>query len=715
MAETSIVFKANDQISGSMKSMLGNSQALSKEFEDLQRKVGQLSQKNDAFNKSFAKVSTQALSAKKALKEAEDAFKKNNDEESRLNFENAKKQYKDLTDAAKSYEEASKDTRKAIRETQEDMRRLGNSSGSSSGSGSEAAAGTDMLSGLAKAGLGKMIGDTAQQAAQYYISSAYSSEMGNVLSGALGSAITGAAIGSIIPGFGTAVGGAIGAASGALGGLVQNAQEQDSYMQAYAGTLTDTADSSSTTRLTSSSATAAHREQDRLSFGTLLGSDSAAAKVLGDINTMANVTPYMYGDLTGIAKTLTVYGDTQSDILTHLTDIGDTGAALGMTTSDMDSVAQILGYISTSDTLDSVKLKQLRLKGINANQMLADYYGVSSTKLSSMISKGKISGSDATDILYQELAKNFGGMMAAQAETYTGLTSTVEGLQQNIENAQGNSYNSGRMTGMQQQTDWLSGSAGSALSSAYAMIGKGEAARDNREQKLYQDVMSGVLEGKKPSSETDSGVAEQISQLRKDYLNAREEFYNGDTEQAGADMKTVIENAQNLASVSSDVDDKMDIWDKQAEDTADYASRITSILDAYKDKWSLDQVKSRGILSYTGGNYEAPDSVTGSSSLMDDLGAYKKDYEKAKVNRGTWNADYIGSKGFGMRRVSQTGLYLLHQDETVKTAAESRAGSGDAGQILISGNVFNVRKDSDVPAIASEVLRQIDLARMRSE
>ena len=55
MPETSIVFKANDQISGTMKSMLGNSQALSKQFEDLQRKTQQLSQKNDAFNKSFAR------------------------------------------------------------------------------------------------------------------------------------------------------------------------------------------------------------------------------------------------------------------------------------------------------------------------------------------------------------------------------------------------------------------------------------------------------------------------------------------------------------------------------------------------------------------------------------------------------------------------------------------------------------------------------------
>ncbi|BAK99211.1 hypothetical protein OBV_20130 [Oscillibacter valericigenes Sjm18-20] len=710
MAETSIVFKANDQISGSMKSMLGNSQALSKEFEDLQRKVGQLSQKNDAFNKSFASVSTQALEAKKALKEAEDAFKKTGTEESRLNFENAKKQYKDLTDAAKSYEEASKDTRKSIRETQEDIRKLGNSSASSSGSDSQS---VDMLYGLAKAGLGKMVGDTAQQAAQYYISSAYSSEMGNVLSGALGSAITGAAIGSIIPGVGTAVGGAIGAATGAIGGVVQDLQEQDSYMQAYAGTLTETTDSTSSTRSTSSSATAAKREQDTLSYGTLLGSDKAATQVLGDIKTMANVTPYIYDDLTGIGKTLMVYGDTQDNIFTHLTDIGDTGAALGMSTSDMDSVAQILGYISSSDTLDSAKLRQLRLKGISANQMLADYYGVSSTKLSSMISKGKISGSDAADILYQELAKNYGGMMAAQAETFTGKTSTVEGLQQNIENAQGDSYNSSRMNGLQQQTDWLSGSAGEALSSAYAMIGQGEATRDNREEQLYRDVMSGVLEGKTPSSETDAGVADQIAELRTAYLNAQEEFSNGDTEQAGADMKTVIENAQNLASVSSDVDDKMDIWDKQAEDTATYAGSISSTLEAYKDKWSLAQIKSWGILHYTGDN-DGFDPATMDANDYDPITDTYGNHQGPTTNRGAWNADYIGSKGFGMRRVSQTGLYLLHQDETVKTAAESRAEDGDKGQILITGNEFHVRQESDIPAIASELLRQINLGKMRS-
>lgn len=698
----SIVMKMNEDVTSKMKSIASMSQGCSKEMEELGRKTLAMGTRYEQLNQHAAKAVAQAVEVKKAMTEAAKAFKKSEDAADGVKFEKLKAQYDELTGSAQSYQKMAKTAMREMTDSYETMRKVDagaatlTASGGSGDSGGNSSVG--LLSGLAKAGLGKMIGDTAQQAAQYYISSAYSNEMGNVLSGALGSAITGAAIGSIIPGVGTAVGGAIGAATGAIGGVVQNLQEQDSYMQAYAGTLTDTAESTSTTRLTSSSATAAKREQDVLSYGTLFGSSEAAVQVLGGIKTMANVTPYVYDDLTEIAKMLAVYGDTQDNILTHLTDIGDTGAALSMSTSDMESVAQILGYISTSDKLDSVKLKQLGLKGINAKQMLEDYYGVSSTKLSSMISKGKISGSDAADILYQELARNYGGMMAAQAKTFTGLTSTVEGLQQNIENSQGDSYNSGRMNGLQQQTDWLSGSAGEALSSAYAMIGKGEAARDNREQQLYQDVMSGVLQGKAPSSETDANVANEIAKLRADYLNAREEFYNGDTEQAGADMKTVIENAQDLASVSSDVDDKMDIWDKQAEDTATYAGSISSTLEAYKDKWSLDQIKSWGILHYIGfGSTNTTNANSGRA--QHEVGKY----------------DVNGSHAFGLRRVSKTGLYLLHQDETVKTAAESRAGSGDGGlKVEVTGPV-TVRQESDLDEIAERLYQKIQLAQMRSE
>ena len=79
----------------------------------------------------------------------------------------------------------------------------------------------------------------------------------------------------------------------------------------------------------------------------------------------------------------------------------------------------------------------------------------------------------------------------------------------------------------------------------------------------------------------------------------------------------------------------------------------------------------------------------------------------------TWE-DYEGSNAFGLRRVPETGLYLLHQDETVKTASESReAGGSDAVKIEITGPV-TIRQESDIARLGAEFRRELELARMRS-
>lgn len=59
-----------------------------------------------------------------------------------------------------------------------------------------------------------------------------------------------------------------------------------------------------------------------------------------------------------------------------------------------------------------------------------------------------------------------------------------------------------------------------------------------------------------------------------------------------------------------------------------------------------------------------------------------------------------------MRRVPETGLYLLHQDETVKTAAESRAGSGDGGLKVEFTGPITVRKESDLDEIAERLYQK---------
>jgi len=680
VSDASVVFRASDEISPSMKSIQSNGREMGRDFDELSGKIQTLQAKNDALNKSYAALSTQMVDVKKTMRDATAAYKDASTEENRTNLDKASYQYKTLSDQMRSFKDASSDTRKEIRSLQEESRKLndGTKSGLSDGFGGA-------LTSVARAGLGQMVGQSIQQYANYVISSSLDNQTGNLVSSIMGGAISGGAIGSMTgTPLGTAIGTAVGGATGLLQGVTANETSKDTAMQSYAQNLIQSAENSSSSSLSTGSASAAQRQQDRLSFGTLLGSSQAASSVLGSIQTLANSTPYLYSDLTQIAKTLSVYGYTQSNLMSALTTIGDTGAGLSMSTADMDSVAQILGYIGSSDKLDSMKLKQLRLKGINANKMLQSYYGISSTELDERVSGGKISGSDAASILLKEMQSTFGGMMQKPAETFTGLSSTVEGLQQEIDNAKGEGYNTARESSLQDEIDNLGGNLGAKLKSVNGIIGEAEGTKANIEQQILQDVMGGVFNGTSAKEVSDKETLDKISELRNDYLQASEEYRTGGDQQrmeAGAKMDSIMNQAQALASSAQDTNSKLDVWDQSALDTAGGVASIVTVLQAWRDTWNLDQTKSRGRDAY---------STQDTSNL------------------GDWSVPATGHAA-GLNYVPYDNFpALLHQGERVQTAAEARADKGSGRQIQISGNNITVRRDSDISAIAEALADELE-------
>jgi len=686
----SIVLNAKDEISPSMKSIQANGKSLGRDFDELSGKIQALQEKNNALNKSYSTLNSQLVDAKKAVKDATAAYKEAATEENKTNLNNATYQYKSLSDQMKTFRDGSSDTRKEIRSLQEESRKLADGTRSSISDGSGGA-----FTALARAGLGQMVGQSVQQYANYMISSTFDSQTGNVLSSVLGNAISGAAIGSMIPGgIGIPIGAAVGAASGLLEGVTSNESSKDTAMQSYAQGLTQTAEANSANGLTSGSSTAAQRQQDKLSFATLLGSSAAADSVLGSIKTMANSTPYLYNDLTQIAKTLSVYGYDQSNIMGTLKTIGDTGSALSMSTSDMDSVAQILGYMGTSDTLDSMRLKQLRLKGINANQMLQDYYGISSTELNKRVSGGKISGADASSIILKEMENTYNGMMEKQSQTFAGLTSTLEGLQQEVQNAQGEGYNTTYSSGLQNQIDALSGNLGAKLESVNAIIGEAKGTKANIEAQIYQDVIGGVFNGDSAKEVSDEGTLDKISELRSDYLQASEEYRTGDEQgrmEAGAKMDSIMSQAEALASSSQDANTKLDVWDQSALDTASGVASIVTVLEAWRDTWDLNQTQSKGRNSYTGSN---DDTNMGDISVSGN------------------------STAFGLSYVPYNGYpSILHEGEQVLTASEARQRrtGKSTPSVTVTGNVFNVRQDSDIDAIAEALANKLEQKALAAE
>lgn len=701
MAETSIVFKANDQISGSMKSMLGNSQALSKEFEDLQRKVGQLSQKNDAFNKSFAQVSTQALEAKKSLKEAEDAFKKTGNEESRLNFENAKKQYKDLTDAAKSYEEASKDTRKAIRETQDDMRKLGDSSRSGGGLTGSTEGGIlsgDGLGGkLASAGILKMTGDAVSNMAGTMLQSAIGQPMADLASSIASGVATGAAAGALVglPGVGALVGGA----AGAVNGGVQMFQKKDDAFKNYVQENTESQLTQRDTDIQTGSAVAAQREQDAVAFNTMLG-DGTGTQYLKDLRTMAAKTPLEYSDLTTMSRSLaTGFKDDPSRMLSLMTSIGNAGSAVGVDTEGMNTMATGMARMQSSGKATLEYLNLIQERGVDAIGMLADGLGKSKSQIYDMISKGKIDGVNAVKIIQKAMDTMYDGAMEKQSQTFSGLTSTLQDAQTEMQAAYGDGYNTERGKGIKAETDYLTGISGQRQQEANRAIGAWQASLENAKEKAIRDAVNSAMDSDAYSSAQASGDAAKMGEL---IAQAKVQGQNEYNASKGAQLELESEKAL-AGAIRDDAASNQDYWDAGYEKGNWYTQGLAAaIFDPGAAGYTYNPITD----TWSGVDGSSYDPKTGKH--------YKSSDASTTTDRGAWNADYIGSKAFGMRRVSQTGLYLLHQDETVKTAAESRAGSGGSGFKVEFTGPINVRQESDLDEIAERLYQKIQLAQLRA-
>ena len=146
--------------------------------------------------------------------------------------------------------------------------------------------------------------------------------------------------------------------------------------------------------------------------------------------------------------------------------------------------------------------------------MLADAYGVDQGTVYDMISKGKIAGTDAVEIILEALGEAFQGAMKEQSETFSGKTSTLQGLEQEMENAMGAAYNEGALAGIQGDIDAYNGALGDALQGMNAMIGEGRAMAENLERQYKREALE-ALTGTGRTTLYDEDQAERLGRLMR--------------------------------------------------------------------------------------------------------------------------------------------------------------------------------------------------------
>lgn len=653
--DISIAISARDNYSEALKKMQQTQSAFRKD-------LGHLNKELDALNKNKVTLKTDMSKAKRELTEAEKAFKATGNEAARLRMEAAQANYDNIRQnldlVSKSAKQTTRDMENLTGVVSKTENRIGTSGGTSGGA----------MESLAKAGVFAMVGNAAAGLGGSLIGSAFGSDTGGAITSVLGGAAAGAALGSVVPGLGTAVGAALGALTGAIQSVTQIFESKDDAFQNVVQDQYNAVKQARSDSISNGSGIAASRETAQISFSTLFGNADVAKNFLDDIKDFANVTPFLYDDLTSMGKVLKTYGYQVEELLPMMQKIGDTGAALGMGKEDMSAIATYLGRMKTTGKTTMEYLNPLMERGIPVFDYLAEASGKTKKEVQEMVSRGLIPGADAAKAIADYMGSNFAGAMAEQSKTYEGLTSTLQGMRDEMDSAMGEGYNEQRKLGLTAEIDWLSGKNGDKMQEANRLIGAWQASLENDQEKLVREALE------KTMSSAEFAQADAITQGQM-------------------------------------------LMEAQVSAQAKYLESDGYKLQLESEKALIDQIQIDMVDSYQNAGYELGLKFSeGIINARRDSGAYalgpglSDDAARGAQARRGRERNY-GSHAVGLPRVPYDNfLTLLHDGERVQTAAQARESDSQGGGIVITGNSFTIREEADIDRVATALYERISSA-----
>lgn len=685
--DASIAFSVTDNLSQSVVKMKNSLNEFKTDAEGLQQRLSTLENTRlQLKNIDLKQAREQVEQTRKAMEALGDAATDAEREAARADFDQAIQNYANVEDQLQLVSKQARQTQRDLLDTTDAISKADNRAGSSS-----------VLSALGQAGIIAMAGNVASQWADVIVGSSFGGEVGGLFSGALSGAASGAALGSILPGIGTAVGAAIGGALGLAGGAAQSYQSRDQAFMSYYGGLYKTASQATESSLTAGKETAAQRELDAIAFNRLLG-DGVGVQYLEDLRTLAASTPMEYADLTAMSRALaTGFGDSPERMLELMEAIGDAGSAVGVTASDMTAMAQAMSRMNSSGKATLEFLNIFQDRGVDVIGMLGDAMGKTQGEIYDMISKGEISGQDAASIIQTGMEARYGGAMETMSRTFDGLTSTLSDAMTEIDNATGEGYNRMAAQGLQADIDAYGGELGEALATANEIIGEGKAIAENLDRQYSREALSALTLG------TDTTVygeeqADRLQEMHGQYTDLVEQYQTaseedkaiiaGEIEALKEEAQAMADNAYDASNMAQSLQDvELDLIAAIRDNTAALGSA------AWERDYRTSQELGKGQLSVT-------DDGSSASAITSGY----------QVRAGS---GIKGRYAYGLDRVPYDNYAaLLHEGERVLTAREAREQDRSGTrpvQVNITGS-WSVRTDEDVDAIATAILRKVELA-----
>lgn len=710
MPDVSIALSAKDNYTTTLKKIADATRTGVKSIESLQKSL-------DTLNQTRVSVQLNMTKVKNELREAKKRFEETGDAADELAMKDKQFELNNLASQLKAVNANATEAEKSMRTLAGTNSKIANKQAADGGIGAKAGSSGSMLgtlgSALATAGFGNMLGSSLSGAAGAFFGSYYGETDGAAIQSFLGSAISGAAMGaaagSIIPGVGTAIGaaagGLIGAVSGGIEAATQQFESRDAAFKSYVQDQYNAVQERRNEELSGGSSIAGQREMDQMAFTTLFSNADTAQDYLEQVRVMGAETPFQYEDLTQISRTLTSFGYAVDELIPTMTALGDAGAANGMTTDAINEMAQALGYMRSSNLVYREQLGIFQRRGVDAAGAVAEAKGMSIDEVYSAITRGDLGGVEISEILTKYMEETYQGAMDIQSKTFEGLSSTLEDVNAELQNAMGEGYNEGKKIGMSDQIDWLEGEAGQKMMELNEQMGRFKADAENLQQGIYQDVFNGMFTGEIPA-DMDAKIAAQVEDLHQRYMNA-------------------------MATIESSASSDAEILDAQAQLATAKGEAESLAYSTYMQSEAADAMTAAnialadGIAASAGGAYENAGYLLGqelTKGISSAINAYVPDTITVPVVYSSTSTDsnsgddivYSSNPDMGAAigedRVPRDNmLYLLHEGERVLTAREVRAQDqgGTGGVNIYMGGNYTVRQDSDISAIAEAVAARI--------
>ena len=425
MPDVSIAISAKDSYSGVLLKLKNSMLATNKDAAGLEKQFGELT-------KELSGLQTELKAAERPLKNLQQEFKKTGDAATLDKMKEAQENYNNIKNNLDAVSKAAKQTQKDLDNLAKTDERKSNRAGGSS-----------LASKIGQSGIISMIGNTAADAANTIVSSAFGSRTGEMFGSVLSGITSGAAMGTMLGGpVGTAVGAVVGGVTGVVQGAVNHFEKDDDEFKSVVESEFSRIDGIIKQSKESGSGIAAEREMTETSFRTLIG-EEATNNLIPQLKTYADVTPFSYDTIMNSANQLLAFSVKPDKMMGLMKMFGDLS---GGNADKLATIIRSYGKSFAAQRADSQDLGMMTEAGIPILSALAKIKKVSETKIRDVVSEGKVSAADVEKAIALLTTNGgmFEGMMEKMSQTYTGLLSTREGVEDDWDNAMGMGYNEER-------------------------------------------------------------------------------------------------------------------------------------------------------------------------------------------------------------------------------------------------------------------------------